>query len=308
MTQARKFAFIPVLAAIGVVYSALFPVNKMSAEAGVPYFGYVFWFSLIATVVLLLASAVRRELPKLTLAHLRAYGAIGAVGVAIPVPLLTFVAPKLPVGIITLLLILVPLITYLLSYLVGIERFRLSGVIGVLFGFAGMLLVLVPDVSLPSRDMVGWVLLALIAPFCFASANVFAIYLRPPGAGSLVMATGMSAAATIMLAPVMVGTGQAYLFPGPSLDGNLAVLYAAAITAATMMAWFVVVKIVGAVFFSQFNYFIVLGGFGWGILLYGEQHSVYIWIATALTFLGLGVFTRGASVAGRTPATSDSAA
>ena len=238
-------------------------------------------------------------MPRLTASHLRVYAVLGGLGVAIPVPLLTFVAPKLPVGIITLLLILVPLLTYLLSYLVRIERFRLSGVVGVLFGLGGMLLILIPEVSLPSRDMVGWVLLGLVAPICFAATNTLAVYLRPPASPALTMATGMSACATVMLAPVMVGTGHAYLFPGPSTAGMLVVLYAAAITAVTMVGWFVLVRIIGPVFFSQFNYFIVLSGFGWGVLLFDEHHGVYVWAATGLTFIGLAVFTRGAHIAGR---------
>lgn len=304
--RGSNLIYIPALAALGVIYSALFPVNKMSAESGTPYIGYVFWFSLFATLAMLAVGAMRRELPKFTFRHLRAYFAFGALGVAIPVPLLTFVAPKLPVGIITLLLILVPLITYFLSYLLGIERIRITGIIGILLGLAGMLLVLIPDVGLPSRDMVGWVLLALVAPVCFASVNAFAAYFRPPDAPSLMMATGMFGSTTILLLPVMLGTGQAYLFPGPTLAGNLAVLYAAAINASVTTAFFALVRIIGGVFFSQFNYFIVLSGFGWGFLLYGEHHSIYVWIATALTFLGLAVFTRGASLAQRATAGKES--
>ena len=300
--HAARLVYIPALAALGVIYGALFPVNRMSAEAGLPHIGYVFWFSLIATIGLAIPAALRGELPRITGPHLRAYAALGGLGVAVPVPLLTFVAPKLPVGIITLLLILVPLITYLLSYLAGIERLRVSGIVGVLFGLAGMLLVLVPEVSLPSREMAGWVLLALVAPVCFATTNTLAVYLRPPASPALAMATGMSACATVMLAPVMLGAGHAYLFPGPSAAGMAVVLYAAAITAVTMVGWFVLVRIIGAVYFSQFNYFIVLSGFGWGALLYDEHHSVYVWAATGLTFIGLAVFTRGAHIAGRSEA------
>lgn len=300
--RAGKLIYIPALAAVAVIYSGLFPVNRLSAEAGLPYIGYVFWFSLFATIGLAIPAALRRELPKFTVRHVRAYTVLGGLGIAFPVPLLTFVAPKLPVGIITLLLILVPLLTYIMSYLIRIERFRVSGVIGVLFGLAGMLLVLIPDVSLPEREMVGWVLLALIAPICFAATNTLAVYLRPPAAPALAMATGMSACATVLLVPIMLGTGHAYLFPGPNLDGMLAVFYAAGISAVTMVCWFVLIRIIGAVYFSQFNYFIVLAGFGWGILLFDEQHSVYVWAATGLTFIGLAVFSRGAHIASRAEA------
>ena len=308
MTDKNKFLFIPALALSGVVYSALFPVNRMSVEYGLPYIGYVFWFSLLATLVLIAVAAYKKELRPLTWPHLRAYLVLGAIGVALPVPLLTFLAPKLPVGIITLLLVLVPLLTYAMSYFLRIEKFRISGMIGVLLGLGGMLFVLVPQTGLPTPDMVGWVLLALVGPLCFASCNAFVVILSPLGAPSLMMAAGRSAGATLLLAPVMAASGHGFVFPTATLDGNLVILYAAAITAATMVAWFFLVRITGPVFFSQFNYFIVLGGFGWGYILHDEHHSFWVWIATASAFAGLAIFTPGANsheAAEETPALAE---
>ena len=221
LTDKNKFFFIPVLAVMGVTYSALFPVNQMSIEAGLPYIGYVFWFTLLATLVLLAVSAFKRELPRLTWPHLRAYLILGVIGVALPVPLLTFLSPKVPVGIITLLMVLVPLLTYAMSYFLRIEKFRVSGVFGLLLGLAGLLFVLVPDTGLPTPDMVGWVLLALIGPLCFASCNAFVIILRPPGTPALMMATGMSAGATVLLAPVMIASGHTVTFPTAALVADL---------------------------------------------------------------------------------------
>ena len=189
---------------------------------------------------------------------------------------------------------LVPLLTYVISYFLRIEKFRLSGVIGLLLGLAGLLFVLVPKTGLPAPEMLVWTLVALIAPLCFALCNVFATILRPPGTPSLMMATGMSAGATVLLAPVMVASGHVLVFPTATLDSNLPILYAAAITVVDLVAWFAVVRITGPVFFSQLNYFIVLAGFGWGYLLNDQRHSFYVWIATAFAFAGLAIFTRGA--------------
>ena len=294
MTDKNKFLFIPVLAVMGVIYSALFPVNQMSVEAGLPYIGYAFWFNLLATLVLLACAAYRRELPRLTWPHLRAYVLLGIVAVAVPVPLLTFLSDKVPVGIITLLMVLVPLLTYVMSYFLRIEKFRLTGVIGLLLGLGGMLFVLIPKTGLPAPEMVGWTLLALVAPLCFALSNAFVTILRPPGTPSLMLGAGMSAGATMLLAPVMVLSGHAFVFPTETLASNLPILYATAITSATIVAWFTLVRIIGPVFFSQFNYFIVLGGFGWGYFLYDERDSFWVWVATALAFAGLAIFTRGA--------------
>ena len=290
----NKFLFVPILAVLGVIYSALFPVNQMSSEIGLPFLGYVFWFNLLATLVLFIVSAYRQELPRLTWPHIRAYLLLGLVTVAIPVPLCTFLSDKLPIGIITLLLVLVPLLTYVMSYFLRIEKFRLSGLIGLLLGLGGLLFVLIPKTGLPEPEMLVWTLVALIAPLCFALCNIFATTLRPPGTPSLMMATGMSGGATVLLAPVMVASGHAFVFPTNMFDSNLPILYATAITVVDLVAWFAVVRITGPVFFSQLNYFIVIGGFGWGYLINDQRHSLYVWVATAFTFAGLAIFTRGA--------------
>ena len=80
--RAGKLVYVPALAAVGLLYSAVFPVNKMSADAGLPYIGYVFWFSPFAMVATGIPGALRGELPRLSWPHLRAYLVLGALGVA----------------------------------------------------------------------------------------------------------------------------------------------------------------------------------------------------------------------------------
>jgi drug/metabolite transporter (DMT)-like permease len=71
------------------------------------------------------------------------------------------------------------------------------------------------------------------------------------------------------------------------VDGDLAILYAVLINVAIWVVFMEVTRQAGPVFFSQFNYIVVLVGFGFGVLMFGERPSVYIWGATALMLLGL---------------------
>ena len=89
----------------------------------------------------------------------------------------------------------------------------------------------------------------------------------------------------------MIGMGETYLFPGPILTGDLAVLGATVITA---LAWYLVFEILrrsGPLFLSQFGYIIVLTGMGWGAVIFGERLSGSVWIAAALLLAGLAVLT-----------------
>ena len=137
--------------------------------------------------------------------------------------------------------------------------------------------------------MVGWLLLAFLAPVCFACVNVYAGRFRPPAAPSLMLACGVLLASAVFLAPIMVATGQVYLFPGPDLSGDLAVLGAVMLHAVFWVMFFEIVRLAGPVYVSQFNFLAVLAGMGWAILIFGDRPSTYIWGALVLLFAGLAL-------------------
>ncbi len=289
---------------VGISYSLLFSINKMSAEAELPYVAYVFWHSLGGGLMLLVPCLLmgRSTWPQLGWLHLRTYLVWGGLAIAAPITLLTYVSPNLPAAVMTMILVLVPLFTYLFALLFRMERFRALSVLALLMGLGGVLLVIVPRTSLPDVDAAGWVLLALLAPACFSLVTVFAGKFRPPDAPSATLACGLLLGSALLLVPVMFGTGQLYLFPGPSLEGDLTLLYASLLSVVIFYVFLEMVRLAGPVFATQHNYIAVLAGFGWGLLFFDEAHSVYIWGATALMFAGLAMHTLSARRAARAEA------
>ena len=273
----------------GINFSFLFSVNKIAAEAGVPFFAYVFWYALGAGVVLFAIAAVRRQLPRLDRDHLKAYGVAALLGFAFPFTLLAFVAPKLPSGVAVLLVILTPAVTYLFALLARLERFHLMSVGGLMLGVAGVLFIVVPNGSLPGADMAGWFLLALLAPISFAGLNVYVELSRPPKTASLSLAVGILLTSALMLLPLMLATGQIYVFPGPVRDGDLALLGAVVINILMWPLFYEIVKRTGAFLMSMINVVGVVGGIVWSMVFFAEQHSGFIWLAGALMLMGLGL-------------------
>lgn len=284
-----KLLPVALLISVGVLFGLQFSINKIAVEAGVPPIGFTFWQSLGAGLALLVMAMFRGQLPMLSVLHLRTYGVSGALGIGVPISLLAYVAPQLPASVVTLVLMLSPPLTYLFSLLLRMESFRWLSLAGIFCGMAGVLLVVLPGTSLPEPGMVGWLLLAFLAPVCFACVNVYAGRFRPPAAPSLMLACGVLLASAVFLAPIMVATGQAYLFPGPELSGDLAVLGAVLLHAVFWVMFFEIVRLAGPVFFSQFNFIAVLAGIGWAILIFGDRPSVYIWGALVLLFAGLAL-------------------
>ncbi len=292
MIPARVF-HIAMLFTVGISYSLLFSINKMAAEAGLPYVAYVFWHSLGGGLILLLPCLLmgRSTWLQLNWLHLRTYFVWGGLAIAGPITLLTYVSPNLPSAVMTMILVLVPLFTYLFALLFRMERFRALSALALLLGLGGVLLVIVPKASLPGAEAAGWVLLALLAPASFSLVTVFAGKFRPPAAPSVTLACGLLLGSAVLLVPAMFATGQVYLFPGPSLKGDLTLLYAALLSAVIFYIFLEMVRLAGPVFATQHNYIAVLAGFGWGALFFGEAHSAYIWGATVLMFAGLTLHT-----------------
>src|ERR1019366_6649070 len=127
--------------------------------------------------------------------------------IGIPITLLTYIAPRLAAGVMTLVLALSPPFTFMLSVLGRLERFRVMGLLGLLCGFVGVVMVVVvvaPAATLGSPDAWKWFLLALAAPLLFASSNVAAVVLRPPAASSPAMAAGVLFGSSLVLLPVVL--------------------------------------------------------------------------------------------------------
>jgi drug/metabolite transporter (DMT)-like permease len=210
--QARTPLDYVMLVGAAVIYGAVFSVNKMAATGGAPPLAYAFWQSFGAGVVLWIVLTLRGERLDLSRPALTSYLVIGALVSGLPISLLTYIAPKLPAGVMTLVLALSPPFTFAISVLARVERFRWLGLIGLLFGFAGVVLIVAPGASLGGGEGWKWFLLALLAPVMFAASNVSAAVLRPPASSSVATGAGVMLGSAAVLLPIMLLAGQAW-FP-----------------------------------------------------------------------------------------------
>ncbi len=291
-SRRHQFVSFALLIVCGGTFGLIFSANKIAVTGGIPFFAYVFWQTLGGGLVLLLLAGAFRRRPRLSWPHVRAYFVIGFFTLAFPFVLLAFIAPKLPAGVISLGGTLSPTITYILALALAMDRFRWLRIGGISLGLAGVLLVVLPETSLPEPGMAGWVLLSLLVPVSYASGTIAAARLAPADGDSLTTGSGLLFASSIMVFPFMAGSGQWWFFSGPMSDADWAQIGAVLINAAFFYLLLEIVRRAGPVFFSTQNYVATLAGIGWGILILAESHSVYIWGALALLFAGLFLVTR----------------
>ena len=282
---------IGMLFALGVSFALAISLNRFAADGGVPFVPYVFWQSLGGGLALIAAAAALRRLPPLDLPHIRIFLSAGALNLSFPYMLLAYLAAKVPASLLTLGLSLVPVMIYALALALGQDRFHPFRFGGILLGLAGILVVLLPQASLPAPGMAGWVALGLVPSLSYAVNAVLVARWRPQATGSLPLAAGMMLASAGYCLIVMAATGEWWAFGGAFGTGHTATIAAMVNNCVSFYLVFEVIRRAGPVIFSTVNYIATLSGMGFGMWFFGDAPSAWIWGAIVLMFAGLFLVT-----------------
>jgi drug/metabolite transporter (DMT)-like permease len=291
-TPARTGLATVLLLFLGTNWGIAFSFAKLGQLGGIPPLGYAMWQSGGAGLVLLTICLFRRALPPVSIHHVRYYLIAASTGQAIPMVNMFVVLKHVPVGVMAVLVTLAPLLTYGMAMLAGMERFSTRRFAGMLLGFGGALLILIPRSSLPSPDMAPWVALALLTPLFFAGSNIYIARARPAGVDSLALGSAMQLATVVFVAPLAAATGGLYMLAPPFAAAELALL--AHIVAASFgaLVMFEIIRLAGVVFMSQVAYIVTLNGFFWGWVFFDEHHSPWIWAALVVVLSGVALVTK----------------
>ncbi|MFT5502495.1 MAG: drug/metabolite transporter (DMT)-like permease [Gammaproteobacteria bacterium] len=274
---------------MGVLWGLSLSLAKIGVQAGGHPIGMGLWQVCTSASMLLAFLLIRRRIPVVRPDIIRFGVVCGGCGVAFPSIALFWCALYLPAGIVAIAFASLPLFTYLMSVLLGIEKGQNRRLMGVSVGLGAMMLMIVPEGSLPSPNLTGWVLLALIASVGMSIENTYAGGYRPPNVGSLELSFIRQATAALILFPL------AWYFDSmmPLLEIWGTAQWATTATgllsgiAFTLLLY--VINSAGPIFASQTAYIITLAGVGWGMILFGETHSGYIWVALVLTLIGIAL-------------------
>lgn len=286
------------LAITGIGTGLTFSLNRIATTEGIPFIPYVFWSCLLSGVLLVGLCVYRRAYPSLRFEHLRTYLIIGVLGMALPVTILAFVAPNIPASVVALGMTLSPMMTYLLALALSMERFKWFGVGGIMLGLLGVLLIIVPETSLPDPDMALWVAISLLAPLCFALCAICAAKFRPSSARSVAVSAGVQLIAAIFLIPVMIVADSWWFVDSEFGNGEWALVAVSVFYAIFWLCFFEIVRLAGPVFFSISNYIATISGVVWGMVIFGEALSPWIWAALALMLSGLYLLSTRDSLEG----------
>ena len=283
-------AFGLLIVAGGLLGLAL-PFGKIATQAGIPGMLWAFVVSCGAGGVLLLAFILTGRRIPLTRHRLRYFIIAAAISYAIPNFLLFTAIPHLGAGYTGIMFTISPVITLMLSLLLGVRRPNRLGVAGIVVGFIGALIVTLTRGEAGRPADILWVVIALMVPVSLAVGNIYRTYDWPQGAGPIELAAGSHLAAALLLLLGLIVTGNAgsfVLLPGVPL-----LVLAQVVSAATMFAFFFRLQAVGGpVYLSQIGYVAAAIALISGIFFLGERYQLLTWIGAAIIVIGVVMTTR----------------
>ena len=276
-----------VLLIMGLIWGLSFSFGKIAATGGAHPLSISLWQCLTASVLLVAIACTQRRRLSVTPRLARFYIVIALLGLVIPTALFYYAASHVSAGVLSISVALVPILTFLGSAVYGLEKIVFGRMAGVALGLLAIVFLVAPTESLPDRSQLPWVLLSLLAAVCYASLNMLLSLKVPPGTDRIMVTCGMFVAASLILVPIVILTGSftPLIWPWGSVEWTMVGL--GVISASAYTLYFHLIERAGPVFTSQVANLVTLCGVLWGMILFGEQHSAWIWLSLATMMVAL---------------------
>lgn len=274
---------------MGTLWGLAVSTSKIGVEAGGHPIGMALWQTTVASIFLLCVSFATSQRPQFNPQVLKFAAVCSTCGVAFPAFALFTAAYYLPAGIVAIAFASMPMFAYGLSVLFRHEASSARRLSGVFLGLIAMGLIILPDTALPSPDLAPWVLLTLAASLSMSVENYYAGAFRPEGVSSLQLSFARQSGAAVILLPIGLATSTVLPVFEPWTGMQFGATATGLLSAIAYTCLLFTIHRSGVIFASQSSYIITLAGVAWGMLIFGETHSAYIWAALGLTLVALAL-------------------
>jgi len=275
------------LVALGMTWGLTIPLTKIAVSTGHAPLGLIFWQLVIVTFVLAVISIIRRVGLVLNRRNLLFFLTIGLLGTVFPNSFSYVAAAHLPAGVMGIIIASVPMFSLGIALGLRIEQPSLKRSIGVLLGAAAVVLLIGPETSLPDSSKAAFVLVALVAPFCFGAEGNYIATRAPENVDPVVTLLGASAIGCVITFPLAVATGSWVDMSTPWQSAERALLLSSLCHVAAYTGYVWLVGQAGPVFASQIAYVVTISAVILSSQLLNESYSAWVWLALALMIAGL---------------------
>jgi len=285
MTEHRLFPYFLILAA-GSIWGATFSLALIATEQGAHPLGLSAW-QVALTAAFFLAARLLSRFTLFNFRNLRHYIVLAVVGITAPNLFYYYAAPHLSAGILAITVSTVPLFTYAIMLVLRFESIVARRLAGIVVGMIAILLLVIPDQGLSSDDASFWILLVILCAVLYSIENVYihkgidaVIDIR-----ELIFASNLLA--TLVQFPLAIYLGIDESWTWLASDAGLSIAGIAIGSGVAYAMFFYTIKTSGPVFASQCAYVVTLSGVIWGIIIFSEQHTLWIWMSVIVMLLGL---------------------
>jgi drug/metabolite transporter (DMT)-like permease len=212
---------------------------------------------------------------------------LAVVGITAPNLFYYYAAPHLSAGILAITVSTVPLFTYAIILVLRFESVVARRLSGIVVGMIAILLLVIPDQGLSSDDASFWILLVILCAVLYSIENVYI----SKGIDAVIdvreLLFGSNLLATLVQFPLAIYLGIDESWSWLASDAGLALTGIAIGSGIAYAMFFYTIKASGPVFASQCAYVVTLTGVIWGIIIFSEQHTIWIWMSVMVMLLGL---------------------
>ncbi len=247
--------------------------------------------SVAAIVMVIIAAVSGQKFP--TSPRLWVMIALVAVfGNALPFGLIAWGQESVDSGLAAIMMAIMPLTTLLLAHIFTsdekLNRWKLAGVV---FGFVGLVVLMGPKQLLSlGSDVVRQMAIA-IAAISYGITALIVKFIK--GVPTRILTAGILILSAILIMPVALLTSD-FTAITPSLPSILAMITLGIFqTALAGLMAYVMIRKLGATFFSQLNFIIPLFGVLFGVAFMGESPGLNAILALVIILIGVGLARYG---------------
>jgi drug/metabolite transporter (DMT)-like permease len=291
--KTKRISLIVALLAIGIAWGATIPLAKIAVSSGHAPLGITFWEQVIVTIVMGFVLAARsiilRRRIRVPLNHesIVYYIGIAALGAILPNLFSYWAMSQLPAGIMAIIVASVPMFAMAIAIAASIEEFVPYRLLGVCLGCAAVIFLVAPDASLPDPEKAIFVLVGLVAPFCYGLEGNYIARFTPPAVDPIVTLFCAATIGALVTAPLALGTGSWIDMLGTFASPEQAIVGLSVIHAAAYTSYIWLVGEAGPVFSSQVAYIVTISAMFMSAFFLGEVYSPYAFVSLALMLVGL---------------------
>ena len=278
-----------VLILLGCGWGLTIPLTVIAVKTGLGHLGIIFWQFFIVMVLFGLRQIFLKNKLSLARSSLQIFFVIALIGTIFPDSASLIAASYLPGGVLSILTATVPMFAFPIALFLGIEKFEFSRILGIIFGFLGVYLLIAPETALPDPSVIWVIPIALIASIFYGLEGNFVAKFGTGNSSAIEVLLGASIIGCFVTFPLAILSNQFVNPFVPWTSAHYALVLSSIIHGLVYATYVWLVTKVGVVFSTQVSYFVTLAGVIWSMIILDEVHSKFIWISLICMILGMAL-------------------